>query len=403
MFSNPLPTSNTRDEGTVVQVDVHRSLCKVRTLTGQILHSVSWLIPSGGSTRSGDRTCPTVGDRVMIDSGLGYPIIVGYLPRLQVPDGATPIKINSGEKLTDTGSYSPEGTSTWADQNKPEDILLGDRIISTIGGGFFALLRTGSTIIRASRLSEIFLDRFTQMIRVVSRNWEHFTDVSSDVVRNFKGKVYRYIGYAPTFLQSKNEDYRLHFYYGDTNTAETVKTNYNTYSGSPSTNSIIYKEQVTDLPASTPRELMRRTLNLSGNQEVYIWNGTHFTRVTSTAEQLQFTWNDQNIVTIKEAEIHAVHKDGADVILDANGIRATFHDGNINMSDSSIVTTFDGGTVTMNSTEITTVRGSGSVKVTDSEITAQLGAGQAQVTNSSTKIVNGPHAVTVSSTGVAIT
>ena len=69
---------------------------------------------------------------------------------------------------------------------------------------------------------------------------------------------------------------------------------------------------------------MRRTIKLDGEQEFWIFNGTHFTRVKSTAEELTLSWNDQNTVTINEAKIHAVHKDGADVILDAAGIGANF-------------------------------------------------------------------------------
>ena len=387
MFSNPVTPSALVDEGTVIQVDPIRYFCKVRTLSGQVMHSVQWLLPHGGTSRAGDRFAPGIGDRVMLNFGLGYPVIVGFFPRLQSEDGATPMSISDGVEIVDTGSYSPEGGSIWADQNKAKDGLQGDRIISSVGGSMLALLRAGAVLIRSNRGSELFLSNFKSLVRVVSRNWEHFSDVSSDVIKNFKGRVYRYVGYAPTFLQAKAEDYRLHFYYGDAKAAETVKTAYNTYSGTPPTDTVVYKEQITDLVSSVPRELMRRTVDLTGNQEVWITNGTHFTRVTSTPESLTMKWNDQNTFTITEASIHAVHKDGADVIMDSNGIRATFGSGNINMSSSSIVSTYGSGTVTMDSTNIT----------------SQMGAGQAQVSASSTKIVNGSHAVTVTSGGVAIT
>ena len=132
---------------------------------------------------------------------------------------------------------------------------------------------------------------------------------------------------------------------------------------------------------------MRRTLNLAGEEEVWITNGTHFTRVKSTGEQLSFSWNDQNTVTITQASIHAVHSGGADYIMDNNGIRATFQDGAVNLSSSSVVASFGATTATLNKTQGTITNG----------------AGQAVVSASSTKIVNGAHAVTVTSAGVAIT
>jgi hypothetical protein len=323
----------------------------------------------------------------MISTGLGFPVILGFFPRLQTGDGAQPLKINTGENIVDTGSYSPEGALTWGDQNKPKDSLLGDRVISSIGANFLALLRGGSVILRSSRAAEIFMSNYYNLVRVVSRNWEHFTDVGSDVVRNFSGRIYRYTGYAPTFALAKEEDYKLHFYYGDTKAAETIKTGYNTYSGTPSTNTIIYKEQITDTPSSTPREIMYRTIKIDGDQEIWIYNGTHFTRVTSTPEQLTFSWNDQNTITINETSIHAVHKDGADYIMDANGIRATFNNGTINMSSSNVTTSF----------------GSTSAVLTNSDGTITNGAGVAYVSNSQTRITNGAHAVTITSGGVAIT
>jgi hypothetical protein len=100
-------------------------------------------------------------------------------------------------------------------------------------------------------------------------------------------------------------------------------------------------------------------LKIDGEQEIWITNGTNFTRIKQDANQVIISWNDVNTVIVNNIKIHAFHEDGADVILDSAGIRATFEDGNINMSTSSIVTTFDSGTVTMNSSGITTNLGAG--------------------------------------------
>lgn len=384
MFSNPVQPSASVDEGTVVQVDAARYLCKVKTFSGQILHSVQWLLPVGGSNRGSDRFSPAMGDRVMLNFQLGYPVIIGFLPRYQDAAGSFPMEIFSDEEL-DTGSYSP-ASNIRPDQNRPLDMISGDRIISSTGGGLLGILRSGMVILRSTRAAEIALSNFQGLVRIISRNWEHFTDVSSDVVRNFKGKVYRFIGYTNNFTQSKAEQYKLNFYYGDVTTAEAVKTGYHTSSANPLTGTLIYKEQVKDNVTTTPRELMRRTLNEAGEEEIYITNGTHHTRITSTAEQIQITWNNQNIVTINEAHIHAVHKDGADYIMDSAGIRATFSSGTINMEATKVTTSF----------------GSSSAVLTNSDITVTNGNGTAFVSNSQTRISNSGHQVLVNSGGVAI-
>lgn len=402
MFSNPIIPDVTVDEGTVIQVDVLRCVCKVKTLTGKYLDSVQWLLPSGGSTKGADRFSPLVGDRVMINFGLGYPVIIGFFPRLQSELGSLPLKINTGETLVDTGSNIPDGSAGGFDQNKPKDMIIGDRIVSTISGNFLAILRGGAILLRSNRGAEIFLSKLYNLVRIVSRNWEQFTDLSSDVIQNFKGRIYRYTGYAPTFPLAKVEDYKLHFYYGDTALAEKVKTLHNSSTENPVANTIIYKEQVTDNPTVLPRELMRRTLNLAGEEEVYIYNGTHFTRIASTAEELRFTWNNQNIITITEDSIHAVHKDGADFIMDADGIRATFSDGIINMEETKVTVHFDNADVILDSNQVLAKLNNTSATLTDSSATLLKGNGTAIVSDSETKIVNGSHSVSVTSSGVAI-
>lgn len=403
MFSNPIRPSSDIDEGTIIQVDPNRTFCKVKTLSGKTLHSVQWTYPTGGSTRGADRFTPLVGDRAVVHFGLGYPVVIGYLPRLQTADGATPLSINDGVEIVDTGNYSPSTGGSWGDHNKPKDLLLGDRLISSIGGATLGLLRAGSLYLRATRGAEIFMSNIYNLVRIVSRNWEHFTDVSTDIVKNYKGRVYRYVGYAKTFAEARVSDYKLHFYYGDAKASEAIKTNHHAYFGTPDTDTVIYKEQITGNIGPTPSQLMHRTLKLDGEQEFWINNGTHITRVKSTAEQLTLSWNDQNTITINEAHIHAVHKDGADYIMDADGIRATFHSGNINMSDASIVTTFSGGTVTMNASSITTAIGGSTTTSTSGDITLNNGAGTAFVSPAQTRMTNGGHAVTITSGGVAIT
>lgn len=344
MLSNSSPPSRDVDEATVVSVDSIRFLCKVKTQRGQMLSSVRWLVPYGGSGRGGDRFVPSMGDRVMIEHGLGSPVIVGFFPRIQTEDGATPLTIASGDVGIDTGNYSPDGYNAIPDQNKPLDMVGGDRITSSPGGAFLALLRGGSVLLRSSRLSEIFLSKFSSLVRIVSRNWEHFTDVSSDIVRNYKGRVYRYTGYARTFLNAKLEDYRLNYYYGDVPAAEAVKTNYNTYSGNPATDTIFFKEQVLNVNRI---EYMTRTLNTVGEEEVWITNGSVFVRINTKGNVFKLSYNDQDYIECNAGHLHLERHDGAIVNLDATGIQASFNGGSVVIDSTSVVTTKGASTVSV--------------------------------------------------------
>lgn len=402
MFENASQIDRSVEEGTILQVDPVRFLCKVKTPRGQVLQSVQWVTPFGGSSRAGERFTPTMGDRVFINFGLGFPVIIGFFPRLQIENGSTPLAIDNGEQVLDPGNYSPGNGETVGDQNKPRDLIQGDVVFTSIGGAFLGLLRAGTVVLRSSRASEILLSKFQRLVRVVSSNWEHFTDLSSDVIRNYKGRVYRYVGYAKNFTEAKSEQYRLHEYKGDVTAAESIKTSYHGSTVAAAAGPLISKEQVTDFVSGVPRELMRRTLNITGEKEIWIFNGTHFTRVNSTAEELRLSWNDQNSVVITEASIHVFHKDGADVILDAAGIRSTFKDGIINMSDSSIDVNFSGTEVNLSASSATVTRGGSTGSFTDSDIVLVNGAGTAAVSAAVTSIQNGAHGVFVSSAGVAV-
>ena len=344
MFNNPVKPDSRQDEGTVMQVDLRRQACKVLTLNGQKLDNVQWLQPYGGNERHGDRVSPRMGDRVMLSYGLGYPVIVGFLPRSQSGTASFPLSIDSGQAPVDTGNYAPGTPGLVGDASKPQDMLLGDRVIGSQGGGMIGLLRAGSVLVRSSRAAEIFLSRLGDLVRVVSRNFEHFTDLSSDVIRNHKGRVYRYLGVSNLFGKAKLEDYQYHQYYGDTVAAEAVKTRYNDPPSTiPTMGSVIFKEQVTGQAGDQPRaELMRRTLDLAGTEEVYITNGESFTRMRATNGVLTFSFGDQHTITVNKDKINAHHGGGADIVLTSDGIVSTFGSGKVEMNSSGVNTTFSG-------------------------------------------------------------
>ncbi|HET8686732.1 MAG TPA: hypothetical protein VFM18_08715 [Methanosarcina sp.] len=181
------------------------------------------------------------------------------------------------------------------------------------------------------------MSRLGSLVRIVSRNFEHFTDLSSDVYKNLQGRVYRYFGVATSFAGSVAEDYKYHQYYGDTAVAEAVKTSYaNPPLSLPSAGPVIFKEQITGASGDYNGELMRRTVSLDGSEEVVVTNGTDFTRVKVTNGVVTVSFKDQQTITIDKDKIDVHHSSGADVLLDANGVKSTFSSGTVQMTSSEV-------------------------------------------------------------------
>ena len=339
MFNHETQIDPSIDEGVVIEVDASRKLCKVKTITGRNLVNVRWLSPFGGSTRAGSRSVPVYGDSVLLSLGLGNPIILGFLPKVQTQDELGPVSINSNNTLIDTGNYGIKSDGAALDRNRPKEMVSGDQILSSPGGGLLAVLRGGSILVRSSRLAEVFLSKLQDLVRIVSRNFEHFTDVSSDVVRNFQNRVYRYVGYTKVATDARTENYTYHQFYGDVAAAMAIKTNYANYSGTPSTDDIIAKERVTDSTGVT--EKMRREIHLDGKTDLVITNGANFTRVVSTGGDVQVTYNDSNVVKVNATElslnygtVNSIVVNGSSVTLSQNG------NPTIVMNSSGIAMTF---------------------------------------------------------------
>lgn len=351
MFSNSHTPNPSFDEGTVTQVDVRRGFCKVKAVSGRNIEAVKWGKSSGGSSRSGIRDNPVVGDYVAITYGLGYPLIFTFLDKVQSStEEVFPLNIVSSQATPDTGNYSQSSDLAVGDANKPSDLTSGDKIISSEGGGILAALRSGSVLFRSSKTCQLFLSKLGDVGKLITRNWEHYTDVSTDIVRNFQGRVYRYLGYSNDFLQAKVEDYRYHQYLGDVSVAEAVKANYlSPPSTIPGKGPLLFKEQITD---SSGQELMRRTLSETGDEERYITGGGQFTRAQASSSQVIISYGDKNTFTINDPVIKLEREDGAVFVMDASGIRATFKEGEINMSSSSVSTTFGGHYLTVSASGV---------------------------------------------------
>lgn len=313
MFNNPSKIDTGFDEGTVTEVDPNRGFCKVKTQRGQNLDQVQWGQTSGGSSRAGDRVTPVMGDRVVVMFTLGYPLIIAFLPKNQTSDNAFPVHIDSGSLPADTGNFSPEGINAINDVNKPGDFSVGDRVIASSGGGLISILRGGSILLRSSRLAEVFISKWDDVVRIVSRNFEHFTDVSSDIVKNIKGRVYRYTGYASTAAAAKTESYGYNLYYGDVALAQAVKTNYQNVGTLPGASSIIFREEV-------PAGQMYRIIDGTSGA---VTQAVGAAQIYQDGNKITLSYNQQ-IITIDGSQIDLKHSSGAEVNLNSSAVKATF-------------------------------------------------------------------------------
>lgn len=383
MFNTPSTPSASVEEGSVTEIDIHRKVCKVKTLSGQNLTNIMYPVPSGGSTRAGDRITPVLGDRVLVDSSTGSPRISAFLPRLQTNTNSS-VFIDTGELLIDTGNFSSAGKNVIGDQGSPKDMVIGDRVITSPGGGMISLLRAGSILIRSSRMSEIFLNKLTDLVRISSRNFEHFTDVSSDVIRNIKGRIYRYTGYSKKIQDAKVESYTYNQYYGDVVLAEMFKTDYNKSTTLPAANDILFKEQILDRVASQSPELMKRELFLNGNENVVIksGDGSIFTHRFSTKDEIIITYNDVNVIKINKDEI-SFRKEGdpRSIVIKQESIVSTLSDATVTMDLSGITSVYKGGTVKMNDSSVTTTFGGAVHKVSDNGVESTKGGHFMKVTS----------------------
>lgn len=224
LFTQTTPLTSGSIEATVQSVDVTRWVCTVKTIKGQRFNNVIWGMPSGGAGRSGVSFTPKMGDRVKLSTGLGYPVIESFLPRID-REPTSSISIDSGTSPGDTGRLTPlEGTSY--NSSKAGDQVAGDHIISSEGGGFLAVLRGGTVMMKASALAQVVVSKMDDVVKIVGRSTEIMTELGVEIFASVKGTVYKYVAYAATPGEARAGLFRYQEFYGDTQTAEALKDAY---------------------------------------------------------------------------------------------------------------------------------------------------------------------------------
>lgn len=203
-------------EGIVLEVDGVNSFCKARTIKGQILNDVQWLLPVGsGSTRSGSYSTPQMEERVLISYQLGRPIIIGSLPRIE-GQLYSPPSITSGTTPPPSGNLTPGRVTVAPTPGRPDGYLAGDHVVASEGGAVLGVLSGGTIVVKAAALSQIIVSKYDDLVRIVARNHEVFTDASTEVSANYRGRKYQFKGYGLSKDTNGADIYAYTEVYGDT-------------------------------------------------------------------------------------------------------------------------------------------------------------------------------------------
>lgn len=411
LLRNPVIPSKYVKEATVFSVDVKRNVCSCRADTGQIIDAVTWLNDSGGSGRYGSTNGPVFGNKVIISFHLGYPLIIGYKPLIYDKVLGLPNRLIESEETVETDDIGDlsfiNSPDLGVNESLPPEAVAGDHILSTTGGSLLGVLRGGSLLLKASPLAQIFISKIDDLARILARNFELFTDTHTDVCANLKNRQYRFVGYADSVKDVREDRYHYFELYGDTEAAESVKGNYKRkqIESSPAKTGIIKRQKVVEYDSpeddgysETYSPVYDFTLDLSGNMKrtVRKADGTIEALVDHNFGQLTYTLHDEEEDSIYEQYPGRFHKR----VNGSNG----YYDWDIS-GDGAILDWNGDATISTNSSGITIDwKGNGIVTLDDGGITASWAGGSSRVVLASgtATLEGGGHRIVVSSGGIAM-
>lgn len=180
-----------KKKGMVTAVDIERSTCRVLTEDMQFLNNVQWRSLVGGSSGYGYSTTPQECDQVYLEKEPDGWVIKGFINATHsggLPKPGVSSASASRPELMDLTLNKPANLRSNA--SHPQDTRVGDHIFTTEGGGRLGVLRAGTVVAKASPLAQLILSPYGDTARLVSRNYEHFTDLDSTYKVSSRGQLY---------------------------------------------------------------------------------------------------------------------------------------------------------------------------------------------------------------------
>lgn len=320
-------------EGNVVFVDPIRFMCNVQTVTKQNLVDVRWLIPSGGSGEGGVHCAPTVGERVIVSTALSYPLIIGSLP--SISDQRSYITATGGTGSIDVGSASTLRNRYVTNPGKPVDFMQGDSSTTSPGGGIFSMLSSGAIVAKASSLAQIVITKFGSLVRVVARNYQRFSDSSSEVSLSIKGRLYHWFGQDKMFSRNKTGLPRYNEVIGDVSVGEAYLSDGLTILDSETLPAVDDRVKKTWLKNEAGDIVMTSTLLEDGTIETIVGNKS---KLKKDPLKIQISYNEISKITVQEDKITAeigetqleltqdkgrLYSNGHQILVTSSGIKFT--------------------------------------------------------------------------------
>lgn len=344
-------------EAHVLSVDIKRGACKCRTIEGKYLSNVTWMRPVGSHRESGENHAPIPGEYVYICFISSLPVIVGSLALLGY--GSTlPSSISEGEhsdKFERDFNLAVVPAVNRSGGSFPEDQVPGDRVVTNDRGGLSGLLRSGSWIAKVSPLAQIFITRLDDLVRIVSRNYEQFSDAVLKVQANAKGKIYEYTAYfrsTETSLSGTPDYYEI---IGNVEAGEEAKDDYLNIDVSTTDGTTIKKQVI-------PEKYEHR-LNIDGTSYTRVYSGSNSSVEEVSSGEWKFTVG-QSSFSIKAEEISA---STPRLVIQVNG------DADITVNGDATTTILGDNITTVTGNEIKTIAGNMTVQVAGSVMEVSAG------------------------------
>lgn len=320
MLGNKKPATSSTYDATVVAVDVQRSVCKCLTRDRRPISNVRWTSPSNGTI-----SIPSEGDEVTIEQRSGGFFITSYLPVAAVGDIPMPGIKSATSATPDIADYSSmKSNGIKGDKKNPQDIRPGDNLLTNKMGALMGILRSGTAIIKSSSMAQIMVTKIGDLVRIVSRNYELFTDMDATYKVSTRGKLYSYYELYRSQADSRSERATVKRFEGMAKAGESIGKGYATASAgsSPADDGSYFREYLYDAANA-----LRRTTEkfITGRVRILSQNAGGSSRMEEIRAEniasIKVHGGDTSYYKMDETSIHLDVGTNWKVDIDKQGIR----------------------------------------------------------------------------------
>ena len=419
MYSNSNDPNSVFVKAKVLNVDIKRGVCRCVTDNGHMLTNVRWGYPLGQHKERGDNSHPVPEERVVLVKVAGEHVIFMSTGAPQVLDSTVRASINRGRGASDFHdrfNQSNGDANLRREGSSPSEMVPGDKVFTGDRGGLFGLLRGGTFIAKASALSQLIISKLDDLIRIVSRNYEMFSDAAVHYSVNLRGRPYTYLGYFQTQTSSRQDSPDYYEVFGDVACGDEAKENYLSEGLTlPTTDDVVKYQRIAvkELDGTMIGSRWVSTYRLNGKREETSSNEAADVFLKLTSEnghwriEVESPTGSASIGVLPERILHTV---GGICTIEQTATSVTVNtevatvNASVSTTVNSPVTAVNASTSTTVTSPAVTVNASTSVNVTTATATitasgnATLSAGGV-ATISAPSVVLATPAVTISSGG----